>query len=294
MVVRNKMVFSLWTIMIVTVLSWEILYFSIGEGVITGLSICISFHFLSGWYQKVTATTGFYNQMKLRLYLYLLPAIPIILNVITLRTLASWDVTGAAVYVLMYLLMGVAWLALTLNGMLLGWSFSYEDDVLMGENPAGVWLLTGAVLGSSLIYAGANIGDGPGWWTVVFAGGLGTISWLLLGASINKWTGIIDTIASDNDAGSGIRMWGYLIASGFILSRASAGDWTSFTMTVVEFLSGWPVLLLALAMVVTERSLFDPTKHPSEQQATKTLSAAVTACYLLYAVIVVFLLPAIF
>lgn len=51
----------------------------------------------------------------------------------------------------------------------------------------------------------------------------------------------------------GIRFGSYLLASGLILGRASAGDWTSFYMTIEEFLVGWPVLILTLLALLIER-----------------------------------------
>jgi len=45
----------------------------------------------------------------------------------------------------------------------------------------------------------------------------------------------------------------YLLASAIILGRASGGDWTSAGDTVVEFMVGWPALLLTMFAVVVER-----------------------------------------
>lgn len=275
---------------IFSIAAWEILYFSFGEGFVLGLSGYLSVLFLFGWYRKTTRITQFFNQGRLRLYFYLLPSIPVILYLVILNTAASWDVVGDFFYGLMYLLLGIAWLSLSLNGMLLFWSFSYEDDVLMGKNNAALITLTGAIIGSSLIYAAANVGDGPGWWTVVIAGGIGTLTWLLLGLLINKLTAIIEAITMEHDVNSGIRFGSYLIASGLILALASSGDWTSFSVTLSEFLVGWPVLPLTGIVVILEGSLFKIEDTGEERQSQQFASIIVTLCYLLYAALVVFML----
>ncbi|MFD2386655.1 hypothetical protein [Enterococcus rivorum] len=258
MVVKNRLFNMLLISFFISLFSWEFLYFSIGEGVVMGISIYLSCLFLRGWYLKVSRRTTFFNEIKSGIYLYLLPMIALFFYLVTLRTAASWDVSDSFSYTLLYLLLGIAWLSLSFSGMLLFWAFSYEDDVLMSQNRSSMIMLTGAVIGSSLIYAGANIGDGPGWWTVVFAGGLGTVSWLLLGMLINFTTGIINRITVDRDINSGIRFSAYLVASGLILARGSAGNWLSFTRTIVDFTVAWPVLLMVILMILFELLLFKP------------------------------------
>lgn len=293
MIVKNRLFKMVLFPFIGSIVAWEFLYFSFGEGFLLGLSIYLSFLFLRGWYSTTTRMANFFNEGLRGLYLYLLPLIPIILYLVTLRTAASWDVITSLPYIWLYLLLGIAWLSISLQGMLLLWSFSYQDDVLMGRNSASIVMITGAILGSSLIYAGANIGDGPGWWTVVFAGGLGTISWLLLGALINGVIGIVDQIVIERDLNSGIRFAGYLAASGLILARASGGNWTSFATTIIEFLVAWPVLLLVVFMILLELSLFKQQDNGVENNS-KGLSILVAIIYVLYAVMVVSVLPAIF
>lgn len=290
----NKLVKLMITTFIITYFAWEVLYFSIGEGFVLGISIYFSATFLFGWYRQTALSTRFFGKPGLRVYLFLLPFIPVILYLLTLTSVASWDVINVMPYIGMYLVLGIAWLSLTFSGMLLFWSFSYQDDALLGKNRAALALLTGAMIGVSLIYAGANIGDGPGWWTIVFAGGLGTLSWLLLGALINKLTGIIERITIDHENGSGIRFASYLIASGLILARASAGDWTSFSVTILEFLAGWPVLPLVAMMILFELLLFKNQENDAEDAYRNVKSMIAVGIYLLYALYIVILLPALF
>ena len=129
---------------------------------------------------------------------------------------------------------------------------SWIDDALNMNNISAMYAVIGGFLGLSIIYAGANIGDGLGWWCVIFAGGLGIGTWILMGIVVDKITKAFERITVDRDISCGIRIGSYLLASGIILGRASAGDWTSFSMTVIEFGVGWPVLPLTMLTVIVE------------------------------------------
>ena len=272
---------------------YDILYFSFGEGVIMSFSVWHSIAFISDWYLRVGHNTQFFGLSRTRKYLYCLPFSTMILYLLTLQSVASYDVVGDFLYTLMYLALGITWIYLTFQGMFLFWSFSYQDDVLMGRNLAALIAFTGAFLGVSLIYAGANIGDGPGWWTIVWAGGLGTVTWLLLGMAVNQCTHIMDSVLMDRNTAGGVRLGSYLLASGLILARASAGDWTSFAVTVLEFLSGWPVIPLTIIMIVLERLLFRQLPEWEMPDEGNQKTVLVSAFYIIYAVIIVGLLPAV-
>ena len=60
----------------------------------------------------------------------------------------------------------------------------------------------------------ANIGDGPGWWVVVFAAGLATAAlfaaWLVL-AQIGHG---VDAVTIDRDLAAGVRLGAFLAACG--------------------------------------------------------------------------------
>lgn len=285
---------KLLVIMVGAYFCYEYLYFSYGEGVIMSFSAYCSAVFLWDWYVRTDHNTNFFNMTRTRIYLYVLPFTTGLLYLLTLRTVASFDVIGELLYIVMYLLFGIAWISVTLRGMFLLWSFSYQDDVLMGRNQAALIAFTGAFLGISLIYAGANIGDGPGWWTVVWAGGLGTITWLILGFAVSRCTGIVDSVLMDRDLGSGIRLGCFWLACGLILARASGGDWTSFSATVVEFVVGWPAILLTVIMIVSERLLFRVREEWEEEAEGNQKTVLVSAFYIIYAIIAVALLPLLF
>lgn len=268
--------------LIIVYFSYEA-YFSIGESIIMGISCVLSFRYLTSWYAGAAHTTKFFNAYKKRIVLYCLPFTAALLYLVTLRTAASYDVVDSIRYIFMYLMLGITWLFTALQGMFLFFDFSYRDDVLTGNHTAPLITCSFACLAVALIYAGANVGDGPGWWTVVFAGGLGTVTWLLLGCIVNRTTTLVEHVIMDKNVNSSIRLGSYLLASGIILARASSGDWTSFGDTVIEFLTGWPVILLTVFVILMEYLVFGNADNGESEYQLRTKSIAVSLLSLLIA-----------
>lgn len=204
------------------------------------------------WYSRLSKAWPPERGRAGRIALRVLPPVAFGMIVYTLFALASFDVAGDFFYVLLYICFGFAWIYAGI--VLIAWAFdlSWIDDVLNMANSAAAAALVCAFLAVTLIYCGANVGDGPGWWTILVAGGMGMACWLLLGMALSRLTGAFERITIGRDMACGIRTGAYLLGSGIILARASAGDWTSFGMTVVEFLDGWPVLILAAAAILVE------------------------------------------
>lgn len=203
----------------------------------TGVSI-------SSWYKKLQEVEPVRRDKVIKYVMTFLPIASFFIILFTLKVLASFDVVNDFIYIIFYILLGYSWTFLGLLFVFRFFDISWVDDVLNLNNKAALYTVSGAFLGIVLIYSGANIGDGPGWWCVIFAGGLGIITWFLLGRLVHSVTDVFERITVDRDINCGFRTGAYLLASGIILARASAGDWTSFSSTVVEFLVGWPVLLL--------------------------------------------------
>lgn len=175
-----------------------------------------------------------------------------------LRTAASSDVVGSPVYLFMYLVLGLAWVRVA------AWFFGFaglsaRDDIAERGNIAAVPALSGALAGVTFCYAGANIGDGPGWWVVVFSAGLATaalfVAWLLLGSFGHG----IDAVTVDRDLAAGVRLGAFLAASGAVLGRAVAGDWESATQTAVDATSALPALILILGAALLAEYVARPT-----------------------------------
>src|SRR5688572_7405610 len=151
----------------------------------------------------------------------------------------------------MYLLVGMVWVGMSLRFLpLLG--LSVRDDVLERKNAGVSYAAAGAMLAVMLCYAGGNIGDGPGWWVVVFSAALATggllIAWQLF-ATVTTGT---DAVTIDRDPAAGMRLACFLVACGLVLGRSVAGDWQSVDATLRDFASMVPfvAILVVLAVIV--------------------------------------------
>ena len=172
-----------------------------------------------------------------------------------LRWWSASDVRGDWAYLLFYQILGAAWVGLA--SVLLPWfGISPRDDVLERRNRAAAWALGGALLGVTACYAGANIGDGPGWWVVVYCAALATAALFVLWFVLERIVHVSDSVTIERDGGSALRLAGFLVGSGLILGRAVAGDWTSIASTNADFLRlGWPAVALLGAACLFESAL---------------------------------------
>jgi len=224
---------------------------SLGEILILWISGYITVRFLGVWYTTIVTAWPSDRARFSKITFAFLPAAALMIIAYTLKESASFDVEG--IYILLYILFGIAWIGLGMRCIFTCFDLSWQDDALHGSNAAAAAALTGGFLGMTLIYSGANIGDGPGWWCVLFAGGLGTAAWFLAGYLLHLLSDVFERITIERNIGCGIRIGFYFAASGILLGRASAGDWTSFSQTVVEFMDGWPLLLLLILVILVER-----------------------------------------
>jgi hypothetical protein len=126
--------------------------------------------------------------------------------------------------------------------------------VLERRNGAAAWAIAGAFVALTLCFAGGNIGNGPGWWVVVFAAGLSTMSFFGLWFAFEALARPSRAITLDRDLAAGLRLAGLLIAMGIILGRGVAGDWVSVSATIRDFaIHAWPALPLVALAVIVER-----------------------------------------
>lgn len=248
--------------------------------------------FLSRWYQAMFNVFPPDRGGNSRWLLGALPVVSGLISLMVLFNMASYDVTG--IWIVFYLVLGYAWLSGGVS-LLAVFDLSWVWDSVYLDNKAAVFPAVGGVMGLSLIYAGANTGDGPGWWTVFIAGGIGLAIWLLLGWLVRVTAKTSERITVERDRACGIRFGAYLLASGLILARASGGDWISFYMTVRDFKTGLPVLPLVLMVIVVERILIamESREQLGFDEKRSGVCGAVLAggLYLLYAVTIVLILP---
>jgi uncharacterized membrane protein YjfL (UPF0719 family) len=207
------------------------------------------------WYRDVLATAWRPSGIRERWWLILPPLLAAFLVFQGLRTLAASDVRDDPRYLFFYQALGVAWIGAGLRGLpLLG--LGARDDVVERGNRAAAIALAGAVLGIALCFAGGNVGEGPGWWVVVFCALLSTGTLLLLWKLLDRLTGIADAVTIDRDPAAGARAAGFFLAVGLILGRAVAGSWEGDGPALLDFaLKGWPAAVLLALAVPLERRL---------------------------------------
>jgi len=204
------------------------------------------------WYRHCQALSWLRAGFGSRLLVIAAPIVCGALLLLVLRSLAARDVRDAPKYLAFYLVLGAAWvgLGIRLVGLL---GLSVRDDALERRNVAAAWAAAGALIGLTLCYAGANIGDGPGWWVVVYSACLSTAAWFALWTVLDRLTGASEAVTVERDVASGLRLGGFLAAAGLILGRAVAGDWVSASATTVEFVwQAWPAVGLLVPALLLE------------------------------------------
>lgn len=204
--------------------------------------------------------SSLHSTFAFRTWLLVAPIAAAAVILYVLRTLASFDVRGDVRYLWMYSALGMTWAYLA-SGPWIG--FSVRDDIVERANVAALIGWTGAVVGSAACYAGANVGDGPGWWCVVWSGCIGTLGHWMSWAALHHAARIGDHVTIDRDVASGIRAAAFLIAAGVMWGRGAAGDWTSAIVTLVDFKVALPGVLLLLAKAwAIERFVAPTAKRP--------------------------------
>jgi uncharacterized membrane protein YjfL (UPF0719 family) len=220
---------------------------------LSGLVIACYTWFL--WYRDLLAVARGRSGFLGRLILSGVPLVCAYILFQVLRRFSSSDVRDDVFYLVFYMILGVAWVGLGITALALC-DLSARDDVVERANRAAIPAITGGLLAITLCFAGGNIGDGPGWWVVMFCGVLSTSTLLLAWKLLNRLTQAADAITVDRDAAAGVRIAGFFVGAGLILGRAVAGDWTSVWATLFDFgRIGWPVILLLAVAVLIERKL---------------------------------------
>ena len=178
-----------------------------------------------------------------------------------LRRYAAHDVRDSG-YLIFYVIMGAAWVGV--GSLFLPWlGVSPRLDALERRNTSAAAAVAGALLGLTFAFAGGNIGNGPGWWVVVFSSGLATVSLFAGWAAVEAAGHVAESVAVERDIATGLRLAGMLTAAGLVLGRAAAGDWVSAGDTVRDFVRvGWPALILFAAGIALHRTLKPSPSHP--------------------------------
>src|SRR5262245_41769383 len=185
------------------------------------------------WYAPLATVQRFGAPARGRALLTVAPFASLAILFIVLKTESSSDVRDSVAYLGFYMLMGAAWNGVAMR-LLPFLGISPWDDVAERHNEAAAIAVTGALLGCVLCFAGANIGEGPGWPVVVAAAALATAVLAVLTNLLDALTDVTDTITVDRDLSAGIRFGALLGAAGLVLGRGVAGNWVSFSATVQD------------------------------------------------------------
>lgn len=256
------------------------------ESFIFLISIIVTSIFLIRWYYKVLNAWPRENKRAVITLLALTPLILLIMFLYTTTTIAASDVVVDPYYIFYYLVLGFLFIVVVNFLLSLILSISWIDDALNNGNIAATLLLVSSLLGLGLIYSGANIGEGPGWWTVVFASGLGVIAFFLLMKLLEKTTNAITRITHDRNIWLSVRISFLVIGISLILAKSSSGNWTSFGHTIIEFFIFWPALVLLLIGIVLE-NLF-------KRNTNEIVSIILSLVYIDFALISLFYLTNLF
>jgi hypothetical protein len=226
-----------------------------GEIFAAVVSIVVALFTWAMWIYRFAGVKVRHRVARLRTLVLVTPIFCGAIFVLLLRLFASFDVQEDVTYTFFYIAMGAAWVgvgALVMPFM----GFCPRHDLIELGNRAVTPLVIGSLLAFTLVFAGGNFGDGPGWWVVVFASGVASIALVVAWLLFDGLAALTESATIDRDLGAGVRGGALLVSFGLIFGRGAAGDWFSFEDTVLVFWeTTWPALVLLVGAALTERVL---------------------------------------
>ena len=198
----------------------------------------------------------------------LAPLVSLGVLVVVLKTVSAHDVRDDLRYLLLYFFLGAMWVSVAVRCLpLVG--LSVRDDVVERGNSSAALAIAGAMAAITFCFAGGNVGDGPGWWVVVFSAGLATVALLMSWLVLEAVARVADVVTIDRDDAAGLRLGGWLIACGLIAGVAAAGDWESAEDTVRTFVRvAWPLLPFVAVAALLEWQWRPTPERPSPSVTT--------------------------
>jgi uncharacterized membrane protein YjfL (UPF0719 family) len=228
------------------------------EALVLAVSCIITIWRGHRWYAALLNGARLRRHVLSRLLLGVMPIVCLAIIEFVLRRWAAVEVRTTGGYQFLFLAAGGVWLVF-LTWVMPIFGIDPRIDAIDNGNSAACVAVCGAMLGMSICYAGANIGEGATIWMTFFPAVVGAALILGLWMFVEMTSGISAAIAIERDLASGVRLAGLLIAIGLILARAAAGDWVSIDATLQDFVRlGWPAALMAVIFSVVDR-LFQPT-----------------------------------
>jgi len=199
----------------------------------------------------------------LRLLALLSVALPMALIGVVLKLWSDPNVRSDDLVFFCFFLAGAGWMiASDWIWEMLG--LSLRDDVLERHNPATPLVIAGAYLGTALCFAGANIGNGPGWPAVLLCASLSTLALFALWWGLNACTRMGFWVTVDGHLAIGLRISVLLVVWGIILGRSVAGPWVSTRHTLVSFAElASPSIVLLLVEIRIHRRFKQCPRDPS-------------------------------
>jgi hypothetical protein len=241
------------------------------EKAVLAISLLIAAITWGIWFWRGSRLSPLMKRGGARRTLVVAPILCALLLFALLRTWSASDVRNDGLYLFFYQALGAAWVGVATVALpFLG--LSARDDVLERKNAGAGWALGGALLGITACFAGGNIGDGPGWWVVLYCAWLSTSALFFLWFVLEQSAHVSEAITLERDAAGALRLAGFLVASGLILGRAVAGDWSSSSETTLDFVRlAWPVLVLLALALLFERVLRPTRASPRPPALTHGL-----------------------
>lgn len=194
-----------------------------------------------------------------------------------LRTIAASDVRDAPVYLFQYLVMGMSWVVLA------AYVFSYlgislRDDLLERANPAALPASMGLYFGVALAFAGANVGEGPGWWVVVASAFVATLGFLAASMIVSAFGRVHEEVSVERDLGAGVHAAGVFLALGIVAGRGAAGNWEGAGPMVADFFAhAWALAPLAIVGALVARGIARQPRPARVASGLVSATAHVTA-----------------
>jgi hypothetical protein len=202
----------------------------------------------------VFAPPAFVSPLRLRLWLAATLAACLAATLVVLRTTSAANVRQSDYHILGYELVAGLWLGFGLH-IFKYFGVSLRDDFVERRNTGAGWAIGGASIGLTACYVGGNVGEGPGSPAVAFSGVLASAAffslWLIAEYAASRWS---EAITVDRDAASGVRLGGFLAASGLVFGSATAGNWVSLGDIASDFVvRSWPIVPVAALALAVER-----------------------------------------
>ena len=255
------------------------------------ISLIILIRFFMEWYSSLSNTRQPLNKL-VSFTFRLLPVASFIIIYNVLKSWASYDVIDDPIYITYYIVMGYAWISIGLMLLFIFLDISWRIDAINNNNHATAIAISGGFIALTAIYAGANTGDGPGWWCVVYAGGLGVAALISFTQLVDSFTNVLERVTVERNTACGIRLCFYWLAGGLLLARACGGDWTSFSMTDIEFEDKWPIIPLTLLMIIIERYYIFREKSENHSGKNNVFSSVICGIvFIAFATTSLILLP---